>query len=81
MSQGPGAWVCYSYCISIVVMTFRRYSEPQFVPEGASRITPGIPYTLLSLAFGWWGCPFGLIFTPMAVLENLGGGKVVREVR
>ena len=80
MDGGRGAWVSYSYCISIVIMTFRRYSEPQFVPEGESRVAAGLPYILISLFFGWWGCPFGLIFTPLSIIENLSGGKVVETV-
>jgi hypothetical protein len=74
-----GQWVCYSYCISFVILSFRRYSAPIFVPDGQSRILPGLPYTFLSLVAGWWGFPFGLIFTPWCVIENFSGGKVVPE--
>lgn len=82
--QGPnarmrpaGTWVCFAYCVSILVVTFRRYSAPVFVPDGQSRLVAGLPYTLISLVAGWWGFPFGLIFTPMCIIENLAGGKVV----
>ena len=34
-------------------------------------------YTLVSLVFGWWGFPFGLIYTPMALITNLSGGRDV----
>ncbi len=37
----------------------------------------GFAYTLLSLVAGWWGIPFGLIFTPTAIFTNMRGGKNV----
>jgi hypothetical protein len=36
-----------------------------------------MPYTLLSAVAGWWGFPFGLIFTPISIIQNLAGGKDV----
>jgi hypothetical protein len=33
-----------------------------------------IIYTLTSLLFGWWGFPWGLIYTPQAIYRNLCGG-------
>ena len=73
----PGRWITYAYCISICILTLRLRSDPIFVPDGASRVTPGLPYLALSMAFGWWGFPFGLVFTPMAIIENLQGGTEV----
>ncbi len=37
----------------------------------------GLPYTLLSLFIGWWGFPWGLVYTPMVLIQNLGGGNDV----
>jgi len=38
-------------------------------------------WRLISLLVGWWGFPWGLIYTPMTLIQNLGGGKdVTREV-
>jgi len=72
-----GTWVRYAYCISICIITFRRYSDPVLVPDGESRVMAGLSYTLLTLVAGWWGFPFGLIYTPICLIENLSGGKVV----
>jgi hypothetical protein len=68
--------VVFSYCISVVVITFRR-SATVLVRPGQTVSSAGMPYTLLSLLAGWWGFPFGLIFTPIAIMNNLGGGKDV----
>ena len=72
-----GRFVTYGYCISVLVMTFRRSSDVYFVRSTESRVMKGLPYTLLSLALGWWGFPFGFIYTPMVLIENLGGGRDV----
>jgi hypothetical protein len=67
--------VCYQYCISIVVMTFRRSSDVYFIPAGESAVSKGLPWTLLSLVAGWWGIPWGPIFTVQSLVTNLKGGK------
>ncbi len=68
-----GRVVEFSWCVSLVVITFRR-SSVVLVRAGDSALGAGLPYTLLSLVAGWWGFPFGLIFTPLAVIQNLAGG-------
>lgn len=72
--RAPGVWVQYPYCISVLVISFRRYSAPVLVKHGQSRILKGLPYVLLSFCFGWWGFPFGLIFTPICIAQALAGG-------
>jgi hypothetical protein len=67
--------VCYQYCVSIVVMTFRRSSDVYFVPAGQSPLVKGLPWTLLTLVAGWWGIPWGPIFTIQLLITNFGGGK------
>ena len=38
-------------------------------------------FSLLSLFLGWWGFPFGPIFTIWALVVNFGGGRdVTHEV-
>lgn len=74
-------FVVYQYCVSLLVITFTRGTSIYFVRSGESRLVRGLPWTMLSLALGWWGFPFGLIFTPMVVIKNLAGGKdVTNEV-
>jgi hypothetical protein len=75
--QAGGKFVVYQYCISIIVMTFRRSSDIYFVKGHESRQLKGMGYTLVSLVLGWWGIPWGLIHTPAAIATNLGGGKDV----
>ena len=72
-------FVIYSYCISILILTFSRSTNIYFVRSDESRLAKGLPWTALSLALGWWGFPFGLIFTPITVVRNLLGGKDVTD--
>ncbi len=79
--QRGARFVVYQYCVSIIVITFRRASPPQFVPAGESRAKVGLPWTLLTALVGWWGFPFGLVWTPMAIYKNAKGGiDVTRQV-
>jgi len=77
---GRGArFVFFQYCISIVVLTFRRASDIYFLRQGESAVTKGLPFTLLSLVAGWWGIPWGPIYTIQSVYNNSRGGKDVTE--
>jgi hypothetical protein len=80
LSRGA-KFVLFEYCISILVMTFKRPSDIYFVRAGESAVGKSLQYTLLSLVAGWWGFPWGPIFTISSIATNLGGGKdVTREV-
>lgn len=68
---------CFDTTISMLVFTSKFPSR--FVLEGDSART-GIMLlsTLSTLLLGWWGIPFGPIYTVMSVYRNLRGGHVVR---
>ena len=75
--QNGGKFVYFQYTISILVMTFKRPSDIYFLRAGESSMGKSLPYTLLSLVLGWWGFPWGLIYTPGVIYSNLTGGKDV----
>lgn len=72
-------FVIYSYNFSLVVMSFKRPSNIYFIRPGQSSIVRGLPFTLISLVFGWWGFPWGIIYTFRSLYQNLGGGTDVTE--
>ena len=74
-----GRFVTYMYCFSILVMTFRRSSEVRFVRAGQSRLTPGLGWTALTMLVGWWGIPWGPIFSIQSIYTNLRGGRDVTD--
>ena len=75
--QKGGKFIMYQYVISILIMTFKRSSDVYFVKADESAVVKGLPYTLLALVLGWWGIPWGPIYTIQALFVNLGGGKDV----
>lgn len=79
-SSNEAQWVQYPYCISICVLTLRRNSAPQLIHPGQSRVLAGLPFLFISLFCGWWGFPFGLIYTPLCIVGVLSGGQVVGGV-
>lgn len=76
-----GKFVIFEYTISILVMTFKRGSDIHFVRYGESAVGKALPYILLTLLFGWWGIPWGPIYTIGSLITDFGGGKdVTNEV-
>ena len=69
--------VCYQYCISLLLITFRRSSDVYYIPAGESAVAKGLLWILLSLVAGWWGIPWGPIFTVQSLVTNFRGGKDV----
>jgi hypothetical protein len=53
--QSGGKFVMFEYCISILIMTFKRGSGIYYLKPGESAFVKGLPYSLLSLVLGWWG--------------------------
>lgn len=79
--QQGGKFVVYQYCISLLVITFKRSSNIYFISHDGSAMVKGLPFTLLSLVLGWWGIPWGPIYTIQSVWVNFQGGKnVTNEV-
>jgi hypothetical protein len=74
-----GRFVFFEYCISFVVLTLRCPTSIRFLRAGDLGLLQGLPYVLLSLLLGWWGLPWGVIYTPLTVFSNLCGGHDVTE--
>ena len=76
-----GRFLQFDYAISIIIMTFKRSTDVYFVRHDGSHWKDSWPYTLCSLFIGWWGIPWGFIYTPMALYTNLKGGRdLTKEV-
>ena len=77
--QRGARFVIFQYCISAVVVTFRRPSDIYFLRQGENPVAKGLPFTLLSLVAGWWGIPWGPIYTVQSIYNNSRGGKDVTQ--
>ena len=71
--------VYFEYCYSAFVVTRRGPSDIYYIPAGHSTLGYHWPYTLLTFLFGWWGFPWGFIYTPAVLRRNLVGGTNVTE--
>ena len=75
---GQGArFVIFDWVLSLLVITMTNKSDIHFIRPGQNAVVKGLPYTLLSFFLGWWGIPWGLIRTPIAIVTNLSGGRDV----
>jgi hypothetical protein len=77
--ESGGKFVVYQYTISIVVMTFKNASDIYFVRSGEQAWVKGLPYTVLTLLMGWWGIPWGPIYSVGSLYRNLSGGHDVTQ--
>jgi hypothetical protein len=78
VEQG-GRFVVFQWVVSALVVSFRRNSAIFFVRPGEGTLTKCLPYCGLSLVFGWWGIPWGILWTPFSILRNFRGGIDVTE--
>lgn len=68
-------FVRFQFCISVIVMSFKRSSPIIFLRPGESAFSKGLSYSLISLLAGWWGIPWGPIWTLTTVADNVSGRK------
>lgn len=74
-----GKFVVFPYCVSLLIVSFRRSSEVHLLRRGESALAKGWGYAVLSFLLGWWGIPMGLIWTPYTMYQTLSGGKDVTQ--
>ena len=81
IAQG-GRLVSFEYCISFLIFTLRHSSPIFFIRPGQWAWARGLPFSLVSLVLGWWGVPWGVVYTPLTILANsLGGRDITAEIR
>jgi hypothetical protein len=76
IAQG-GRLVLFEYCISLLVVTLRCPTRVHLLRPGQYGMLVSLPYTLLTFLLGWWGLPWGLVHTPLVLVNNLCGGSDV----
>jgi hypothetical protein len=72
-------FVFYECCISLVVFSIRRPSDIYFLGAHELGLMRAVPWIVITLLLGWWGLPWGIIYTPLALVTNLGGGRDVTD--
>jgi hypothetical protein len=70
--------IAFTKVTSMILLTQQRTRPVNgTLPEIEKAYTDAQSHTLL---YGWWGIPFGLIFTPLALWKNAKRMKSVREL-
>lgn len=77
MVQQGGRFVIFPYTVSIVVMTFKRSSSIYFVRPDEKSIKHSYKHVLVNSTLGWWGIPWGPIYTIGSIYHQISGGKDV----
>lgn len=68
----------YLVCYSFLVISSKSPSKFMPICENC-KVSAGRSYTLLSLLLGWWGIPWGPIYTLQAIEKNNNGGIVLTK--
>lgn len=72
----PGErFVRFAYTTSTGFTTVRRLTRVYHTTSRNRRILLGLWYSVVALALGPWGIPWGLIWTAAAVWTNITGGE------
>ncbi len=66
--------VSYEYCLSFIVVTLKRPTAFYLVAPKESDFGNRALFSSLSFFFGWWGIPWGPIYTVGTIYRNLSGG-------
>ena len=72
--SGGARFVVFPYCESWLIVSFKRASDPTLIKPGEAAWRVGGTQILHSLLFGWWGFPWGPIWTVMTILQTVRGG-------
>jgi hypothetical protein len=78
-SDSGARFIYYAFTISFLVVTFKSTSGVYLIRSDENSFLKGIPYTLVSFFFGWWGIPYGPKYTLESIRTNLHGGKDVTD--
>ena len=79
VNQGA-KFVLFPYTVSFVLMTLKRSSSIYFILPSEKSIKYSYPHVGVNLAFGWWGIPWGPIYTLSAIYTQIIGGKDVTQI-
>ena len=66
----------FYFTISVGIVSMKCPTQ-YFVGQYESSGMRSLKYTVLSLLFGWWGFPWGIVYTIQSVKRNISGGDII----
>lgn len=79
INQGA-KFVIFPYTVSFVLMTLKRNSSIYFLHPYEKSIKYSYRHVGVNLVLGWWGLPWGPIYTIGAMYTQIIGGKDVTQI-
>lgn len=64
----------YQVCLSFLIISTKMNSR-YFIREYHITQIISLLYSIITFIFGWWGLPWGPIYTVQVILSNIKGGK------
>ena len=75
-----GKFVIFPYVFSLILITHKDYSAVYYIASYEHAIKHGWMYALISLIVGWWGIPWGPIYTLESLIRGFIGEDVTEKV-
>jgi hypothetical protein len=75
MVQQGGKFVVFPYTVSCILMTLKRSSDIYFIKANENTFKYSYGFVFLNLIVGWWGIPWGPIYTIGSAYHHVVGGK------
>lgn len=72
-------FVAYQWCLSLLVVTLKRGTRIYYLKPGETGFLAGFFWSAFTLVAGWWGFPWGPIYTIGSLWTNLRGGIDVTD--
>lgn len=79
VNQGA-RFVIFPYTISLILMTFKRNSSIYFIRPDENSLKYSYGHVGVNLILGWWGIPWGPIYTIGSAYSHIVGGKDVTQI-
>ncbi|WP_051655938.1 MULTISPECIES: hypothetical protein [unclassified Bacteroides] len=76
-----GKFVIYTYTISLIAFTTRRPTDIYYIKSDEHAIGKGWPFLILSFFLGWWGIPWGPIYTIQSIWYAFAGKNITEEIK
>ena len=75
--RNGGRFVIFLWTVSVVIVSIKQPTIIHFIKSDERAFTKALRPTLFTLLSGWWGVPWGPIYSIESLATNLSGGMDV----
>ena len=77
--RNGGRFVIFLWTVSVVIVSMKQPTAIHFIRADEKAFIKAFRPTLITLLFGWWGIPWGPVYSIESLATNLSGGRDVTE--